>query len=74
MPRRPKRRLLLKPVKGLLVRDCRTFRALKPGGQWKVWTAEWQKAINSGDVIVVNDETGELGPKPKKAKPKKTEE
>jgi hypothetical protein len=48
-------RRLIRPADGLLIRDCTNMQMLPKDGKEVVWSSYWERRLNDGDVVIVNE-------------------
>lgn len=46
-------RRLIRPAEGLLIRDSVTMQFLPKEGKEVVWNSYWERRLNDGDVLIV---------------------
>lgn len=59
-------KIVVKPRKGLLVRDPKTREILAEGGETKPLTKYWRRRLRDGDVEAVEARKVSKGPAPRK--------
>jgi hypothetical protein len=48
-------RRLIRPADGLLIRDSVTMQMLPSEGKEVIWSSYWERRLNDGDVMIVNE-------------------